>query len=342
MDRRQTGTLAENSACAFLEAQGFTIVTRNFLRRVGELDVVARAGDLLVSPRCARAPATVSAAPPRASRDANNGASPPPPRCSAAPSRAAQLPRAFRRASWSRDGQASNGSNTRSTRETATSALPNRARTFKIAATCEPSTSCSRTTAPGPTRSAPGSGILRQAVAPAVAQLPVDRLRRQPRAGEPDRGPAARRRLRPSQHREHGGAHRPQLPVGHAVRGRHPQGQTCHRGRPLRLQRRAWRRCGARASASPTTGCATCRTCTRSTSTARRACPSEIAGIRPAVRAQRHRAGRQRLPDDDRARCVGARPGAERPRLDLRHRGWLGCAISAPRCAIFARSRAPV
>jgi putative endonuclease len=48
MDRRQTGTLAENSAAAFLESQGFTIVTRNFLRRVGELDVVARAGDLLL------------------------------------------------------------------------------------------------------------------------------------------------------------------------------------------------------------------------------------------------------------------------------------------------------
>lgn len=48
MDRRATGDLAENSACAFLESQGFTIVTRNFLRRVGELDIVARAGDLLV------------------------------------------------------------------------------------------------------------------------------------------------------------------------------------------------------------------------------------------------------------------------------------------------------
>ena len=48
MDRRAAGTLAENSACAFLEAQGFTIVTRNFLRRVGELDIVARAADLLV------------------------------------------------------------------------------------------------------------------------------------------------------------------------------------------------------------------------------------------------------------------------------------------------------
>jgi putative endonuclease len=48
MDRRLVGTLAENTACAFLESQGFTIVARNFLRRIGELDVVARAGDLLV------------------------------------------------------------------------------------------------------------------------------------------------------------------------------------------------------------------------------------------------------------------------------------------------------
>ncbi len=48
MERRAAGQCAENSACAFLESQGFTIVTRNFLRRIGELDVVARAGDLLV------------------------------------------------------------------------------------------------------------------------------------------------------------------------------------------------------------------------------------------------------------------------------------------------------
>jgi len=48
MDRRQTGSLAENSACAFLESNGFSIVARNFLRRVGELDVVARLDDLLV------------------------------------------------------------------------------------------------------------------------------------------------------------------------------------------------------------------------------------------------------------------------------------------------------
>jgi putative endonuclease len=48
MDRRQTGTLAENSAAAFLEAQGFVIVARNFQRRVGELDVIARDGSLLL------------------------------------------------------------------------------------------------------------------------------------------------------------------------------------------------------------------------------------------------------------------------------------------------------
>ncbi len=48
MDRRQIGSLAENSAAAFLESQGFTIVARNFLRRVGELDIVAKLDDLLV------------------------------------------------------------------------------------------------------------------------------------------------------------------------------------------------------------------------------------------------------------------------------------------------------
>jgi putative endonuclease len=48
MDRRQAGSLAENSAAAFLESQGFAIVARNYLRRVGELDIVARLDDLLV------------------------------------------------------------------------------------------------------------------------------------------------------------------------------------------------------------------------------------------------------------------------------------------------------
>ncbi len=48
MDRRQTGSLAENTAAAFLEQQGFTVVLRNFSRRSGEIDIVARDGALLV------------------------------------------------------------------------------------------------------------------------------------------------------------------------------------------------------------------------------------------------------------------------------------------------------
>jgi putative endonuclease len=70
MDRRQTGSRAENSAAAFLEAQDFQILARNYLRRLGELDIVARQGDLLVvaevrtraSDRFGGAAASVSAA----------------------------------------------------------------------------------------------------------------------------------------------------------------------------------------------------------------------------------------------------------------------------------------
>ena len=60
MDRRHIGTLAENSACAFLEAQGFSIVARNFLRRIGELDVVARTGQLAALPRVSAAPSSAA------------------------------------------------------------------------------------------------------------------------------------------------------------------------------------------------------------------------------------------------------------------------------------------
>ena len=45
---------------------------------------------------------------------------------------------------------------------------------------------------------------------------------------------------------------------------------------------------------------------------------------RPALRAQRHRAGAERLPDQHRARCLGTRPGTARARLDLRHRRRAG------------------
>lgn len=48
MDRAAFGRSAEEAACEFLEQQGLTILIRNYRRRSGELDVVARDGDVLV------------------------------------------------------------------------------------------------------------------------------------------------------------------------------------------------------------------------------------------------------------------------------------------------------
>jgi putative endonuclease len=48
MDRQQIGRAAENAAVAFLESQGLSIVLRNYLRRTGELDVVARDQSTLI------------------------------------------------------------------------------------------------------------------------------------------------------------------------------------------------------------------------------------------------------------------------------------------------------
>ncbi len=47
-DRSTAGVQAENLAADFLVARGLTIVTRNFRRRCGELDIVARDGETLV------------------------------------------------------------------------------------------------------------------------------------------------------------------------------------------------------------------------------------------------------------------------------------------------------
>src|ERR1700682_4954032 len=46
--RQQSGRRAEELAAQFLRAQGFEILQRNYLRRLGELDLVARRADLLV------------------------------------------------------------------------------------------------------------------------------------------------------------------------------------------------------------------------------------------------------------------------------------------------------
>jgi putative endonuclease len=48
MDRQQIGRAAEDAAVTFLESQGVEILLRNFRRRLGELDVVARERDTLV------------------------------------------------------------------------------------------------------------------------------------------------------------------------------------------------------------------------------------------------------------------------------------------------------
>jgi putative endonuclease len=46
--RNEAGTQAEDLAAAFLAERGLAIVARNFRRRCGELDIVARDGDTLV------------------------------------------------------------------------------------------------------------------------------------------------------------------------------------------------------------------------------------------------------------------------------------------------------
>ena len=56
--------------------------------------------------------------------------------------------------------------------------------------------------------------------------VPVDRLLRQPRAGQRDRRPRSRRAVRAPQRRQRGRAHRPQLPVGAAVCGRRAEGRS--------------------------------------------------------------------------------------------------------------------
>ena len=48
MDRQQIGRQAEDAAAAFLESQGLLVLFRNFRRRAGELDIVARDNGTLI------------------------------------------------------------------------------------------------------------------------------------------------------------------------------------------------------------------------------------------------------------------------------------------------------
>ena len=48
MDRRQIGQNAEDIAADFLEARDIAVLIRNYRRRLGELDLVARQDDVLL------------------------------------------------------------------------------------------------------------------------------------------------------------------------------------------------------------------------------------------------------------------------------------------------------
>ena len=47
-ERRTRGDAAEERACRHMEASGLTIVERNYRTKGGEIDIVARKGDVLV------------------------------------------------------------------------------------------------------------------------------------------------------------------------------------------------------------------------------------------------------------------------------------------------------
>jgi putative endonuclease len=48
MDKAELGAAGEEKACSYLRAQGYRIVARNWSMRLGEIDIVARDGDVLV------------------------------------------------------------------------------------------------------------------------------------------------------------------------------------------------------------------------------------------------------------------------------------------------------
>ena len=46
-EKRKLGDIGENIACDFLKKNGFEIIERNYLRKWGEIDIVARKEELL-------------------------------------------------------------------------------------------------------------------------------------------------------------------------------------------------------------------------------------------------------------------------------------------------------
>ncbi len=46
-NKRSLGDIGENVACVFLEKHGFKIIERNYLKKWGELDIVAQKGSVV-------------------------------------------------------------------------------------------------------------------------------------------------------------------------------------------------------------------------------------------------------------------------------------------------------
>ena len=47
MTKREVGNLGENYTCAYLVKRGWRIVSRNFQKRTGEIDIIAENGDII-------------------------------------------------------------------------------------------------------------------------------------------------------------------------------------------------------------------------------------------------------------------------------------------------------
>ncbi|MSR87899.1 MAG: hypothetical protein EXS69_01895 [Candidatus Zambryskibacteria bacterium] len=46
-EKRKIGDIGENIACDFLKKRGFEIVERNYLRKWGEIDIIAKKADII-------------------------------------------------------------------------------------------------------------------------------------------------------------------------------------------------------------------------------------------------------------------------------------------------------
>lgn len=46
-EKRKLGDIGENCACEYLKRQGYQIIERNYLRKWGEIDIIARKGPVL-------------------------------------------------------------------------------------------------------------------------------------------------------------------------------------------------------------------------------------------------------------------------------------------------------